>query len=50
MKGLFKLQRQAHREPLEKFEGVPESEVDYWMKEFGLKEPETDPAAGGPDA
>ena len=42
MKDLFKSQRQAHREPLEKFEGVPETEVDYWMKEFGLSEPDND--------
>ena len=48
MKSLFRAQRQAHREPMEKFEGVPESQVDFWMQQFGITEPEhTD---GEPDA
>jgi len=43
MKDLFRQQRQAHREPLEKFEGVAKNEVDFWMQEFGIAEPERPP-------
>jgi predicted RNA-binding protein with PIN domain len=46
MKETFKGQRQAHREPLEKYEGVPQSDVEYWMKQFGVKDPESDPPKG----
>jgi len=42
MKDLFKGQRQAHREPLEKFEGVPSNEVQFWMQEFGIREDDPD--------
>ena len=48
MKNLFRVQHQAHREPLEKFEGVPKSEVDLWLQEFGITEP--DPDDGESDA
>ena len=40
MKDAFKGQVQAHSEPLEKYEGVPENEVEFWMKQFGVKEDE----------
>lgn len=46
MKGAFKGQLQAHREPLEKFEGVPQNEVDYWMKQFGVEESDDDAPDG----
>ena len=46
MKDLFKQQRHAHREPLEKFEGVASNEVDFWMQEFGITEPDRPPDGG----
>lgn len=47
MRDAFKGQVQAHREPLEKYEGVAENEVEFWMKQFGVKEDEK--PGGGAD-
>lgn len=36
MRQTFQSQRQAHKEPMEKFEGVPANEVEFWMRQFGV--------------
>ena len=46
MKTVFRENAGTTREPLQKFEGVSENEVDFWMQEFGIKE-EKEPRSGG---
>ena len=47
MKLAFKGQTQAHREPLEKYQGVPSNEIDFWMKQFGADDSDSDDDSSG---